>query len=83
MNIYQEAINKFGADHQILKAVEELNELATALMHYREGKVTGKQVQSEMADVWIVLEQLNLIVGNLTQVMIEDKHEKLNIALNK
>lgn len=83
MNIYQEAVHKFGADHQILKAVEELNELATALMHYREGKATKEQVQSEMADVWIVLEQLNLIVGNPTQVMIEDKHEKLNIALNK
>lgn len=83
MNIYQEAVNKFGADHQILKAVEELNELATALMHYRQGKLTGKQVQSERVDVQIMLSQLDIIFGEPTTLMFEDKLEKLNIALNK
>lgn len=83
MNIYEQAVNKFGADHQILKAVEELNELATALMHYRQGKATKEDVQKEGVDVQIMLEQLDLIFGEPTDLMIEDKFEKLNIALNQ
>lgn len=83
MNIYQEAVNKFGADHQILKAVEELNELATALMHYRQGKATIEEVQKESVDVQIMLGQIDLIIGEPSDQMFEDKLEKLNIALNK
>ena len=83
MNIYQEAVNKFGADHQILKAVEELNELATALMHFRETKATKDQVQIEMTDVQIMLSQLDIIIGKPSAQMFADKLDKLNKAINK
>lgn len=83
MNIYQEAVNKFGADHQILKAVEELNELATALMHYREGKATINQVQDEIIDVSIILNQLEVILGKLPETTIAQKLTKLDKAINQ
>ena len=64
MNIYEQAVAKFGADHQILKAVEELNELATALMHFRDGKIEPNVVESEIADVEIVCKTLRILIGN-------------------
>ena len=84
MNIYQEAVAKFGADHQILKAVEELNELATALMHFRDGKVEPNVVENEIADVEIMIEQLNVIFirYNISKLHCE-KLDKLNKALNQ
>lgn len=84
MNIYQEAIAKFGADHQILKAVSELNELATALMHYREGKVGQIDVASEIADVEIMISQLKLIIdpdNKIVNIALESKLNKLNKAI--
>ena len=83
MNIYQEAINKFGADHQILKAVEELNELATALMHFRDGKVEPNDVESEIADVEIMIEQLKIIfirenIGKLHGAKLYNLEKKIN-----
>ena len=83
MNIYEQAVNKFGADHQILKAVEELNELATALMHYREGKATINQVQDEIVDVSIILNQLEIILGKLPETTIAQKLTKLDKAINQ
>ena len=83
MNIYEQAVHKFGADHQILKAVEELNELATALMHYREGKATINQVQDEIVDVSIILNQLEIILGKLPETTIAQKLTKLDKAINQ
>jgi hypothetical protein len=55
------AIEHYGKDAQILKAVEELNELAVELMHYRDGKCTEFDVRSELIDVLIMCEQMGLI----------------------
>jgi hypothetical protein len=82
MNIYEQAINKFGADHQILKSVSELNELSLALMHYREGKATVEQVQIEMVDVHIMLKQLNIIIGEPSEELVAKQLNKLNKAIN-
>lgn len=54
-----DAWETFGQDAQILKAVEECNELATALMHMRDGKATNLHVANELADVLIMIEQLS------------------------
>jgi DNA-directed RNA polymerase subunit F len=83
MNIYEQAVNKFGADHQILKAVEELNELAVALMHYRDGKATSEQVMNEVADVQILFEQLELIFEMESAPFVHEKLKKLEIIINK
>lgn len=60
-NIYKEAVNHFGADNQLKKLEEECLELALAIHHFREGKGEEPHVISEIADVKIMLWQMNYI----------------------
>lgn len=75
--LYRRAIRKWGETHQIMKAIEELNELAVELSKLVELHLTGEAVNNaavaararalvtgEMADVSIVMEQLALMLGN-------------------
>jgi len=55
-NIYQEAINKWGAEPQILMAIEEMAELTDALCKAIRGRETN--VEEEIADVKIMIRQL-------------------------
>lgn len=78
MNTIQKAIDKYGVDAQILQAVEELNELAMDLMHYRKGKAAHRKVVEEIADVRIMTDQLRIIFGeDLTDDAQEYKLERL------
>ena len=63
-NVYQDAINKWGVAAQTDQAIEELSELITELLHYRRGKCPAEQVIDEIADVKIILEQLEYIFGS-------------------
>lgn len=57
------AIEKWGEKHQRYKAVEELGELITALMRYANGRGTVHDVITEIADCYIMLDQLKYIFG--------------------
>ena len=63
--ICRRAIYKFGQRNQLLKAVEEMNELSRALCRYlsedRPRPATVVNVCEETADVTIMLEQLRTI----------------------
>lgn len=63
MNIFEKAVNKFGAENQVRKAVEELTELSVALLHSLDGRGDTENIREEMADVEIMLEQLHVIFG--------------------
>lgn len=74
-------INHFGSVNQIVKAIEECSELsvklAKAIPSYRE--LTKEQVSSiteEMADVYIMLEQLILIFDNEKEVKKQIEFKK-------
>lgn len=65
--VYEQLIEKFGAENQILKCVEELNELGQALCKL-SGNDTNKalvikNIIEEIADVEIMLEQIKLILN--------------------
>jgi NTP pyrophosphatase (non-canonical NTP hydrolase) len=63
--ILQKAINTFGANQQIIKAMEELGELNTALARYfTKSKSNTANINEEIADVEIMLSQLRLIFSN-------------------
>lgn len=75
--LYRHAIRRYGETHQIMKAIEELNELAVELSKLVELHLTGEAVNNtalagraralitgEMADVSITMEQLTLMLGN-------------------
>ena len=58
------AIEVYGREHQMLKAIEEMAELTTALLHYLDGnKATLHDVRSEIADVNIMMLQLASMFG--------------------
>lgn len=83
--IFEKAIENYGKDHQILKAVEEMSELTKALMKYFDCKdkkmmpIVLDSIDEEMADVEIMLEQLHLIFNNDEQVAArrEEKIKRL------
>ena len=52
------ALKHFGAEHQMLKMVEECNELANALMHYIDKRATADEVITELADVVVMLREV-------------------------
>ena len=66
--IGQQLINKFGAEHQIVIAIEELSELQKELCKILREEADGVALMEEIADVEIVLEQVKLILKNRKDV---------------
>ena len=64
-------IAHYGYDHQKEKAVEELGELATALARDLQGDKNRANIAEEMADVYVMLAQLELIYGNHNDVVAQ------------
>ena len=58
-----QAIDKWGEEGQRCKAVEELGELVTALMRYANGRGVKHDVVTEIADCYIMLDQLSYMFG--------------------
>ena len=58
--ILDAAIRHFGARHQISKAIEEMAELIRALARYDD----RDNIAEEMADVRILMDQLEMILHN-------------------
>lgn len=72
------ALKHFGAEHQMLKMVEECNELANALMHYMDNRATADEVITELADVVVMLNQMVIAFGiPQTEEEIERKYARL------
>lgn len=74
--ILEDAIAKFGTQAQIAKAVEELNELAAELARHLNGQAKVENIREEMADAFIMLNQMEMIFGDVSDVEIR-KLERL------
>ena len=64
-DFYDKIIGKFGENNQVLKCVEELNELAQVLCKLNSadtGGVTYKKIVEEIADVEIMIQQVKIIL---------------------
>lgn len=60
--VFEAAINKFGIDHQVDKAIEEMAELTKALIkERRENNMYSDEILDEIVDVSIMIEQLKMI----------------------
>lgn len=89
--ILKHAIQHYGKDRQIDKAVEELSELTKALLKYRyasegyETSILRDSVAEEIADVGIMLRQLRMIFGFDTLILSYEgkKIERLNRRMRK
>lgn len=74
LTLYERAIRKFGERNQVVKAVEELVELAGALAKAHNDK--DANVAEEIADVHIMLEQMKLLYPEW-QDYLPKKRERL------
>lgn len=59
----QGIINHYGADHQKDKLFEEIAELQKEVCKEKDGKGDIQHIAEEMADVYIMLQQMQLIYG--------------------
>ena len=73
--IMEGAIARYGVDHQVDVAIEEMAELTKALLKMRRGaksftdwEAEWAAVREEMADVNIMLSQLELIFGDVADI---------------
>lgn len=76
IEVLQAAIEKYGAQAQVVVALEEMAELQQALTKFLRGNPDQKNINEEMADVSIMLEQLKLIFNNRAAVT-HWEHKKL------
>ena len=58
--LYKKAIERWGPQAQKVMAIEEFSELIHELSRNLNGKTSN--IEEEMADAWIMLEQLMLLV---------------------
>lgn len=80
-SIYQKVIDRHGARNQCLKAIEELSELSRVLIRnqlYGDASCLTN-VYEEMADVFIMFEQLKLMYPKWEKLLVQKlkKLEKL------
>jgi len=64
--IYKKLHELYGTDGQVFQCIEEMGELAQALSKHRRCPdiKTEENVAEELADCWIMLEQLAFIFYN-------------------
>lgn len=75
--IMKQAIDTYGTDKQTDMMLEEMAELAKALLKFRrlsnfqrvskEGELSIAAIREEMADVRIMLDQMEMIYGDYSQ----------------
>lgn len=75
-NIFKQAVDTFGVDHQIGMLHEEMGELQTAINQYARGRVGKDAVVTEIADVMIMCEQMAEIFGR--EEMETEKRKKID-----
>lgn len=71
-----------GYANQKEKAIEELGELSTAIARDLQGEGDRANITEEMADVYIMLAQLELIYGNHGEVL-RMAHRKLTRTMER
>lgn len=79
-----DALHTWGYEEQFGMANEEFGECITAINQFRRGRIDKAKFASEVADAFIMTNQLAIIVGeNLVQEQIEYKMSRLKDRLDK
>lgn len=61
---FNTAICKWGEEMQLTVAIEEMSELTKEICKHFRGQDNFDAISEEMADVYIMLEQMKMIFGN-------------------
>ena len=79
----QKAINWYGADKQMLIAIEELSELQKAIVKYF--RKPTEETRNDISDVYVMLKQLEIMHKNDTEIQknIDYKIKRLQERIRK
>ena len=58
INLYKKALRTWGEEAQVNMLDEEVGELITAVARFKRGRATHQDVMTELADVFIMVEQI-------------------------
>ena len=76
--VYRAALEKWGVEAQYDQTIEECAELIAALKHLKRDKVDEEQIVSELADVTLMIGQLDWMFGEeRVKAAVARKLEKL------
>ena len=67
-DIYNLALEKYGPASQLFMVFEEMSELQKELCKAVRGKANGDHIAEEIADVKIMLAQMQILFGNSEKV---------------
>ena len=85
LNLYKEAIEKWGEEAQVNMLNEECGELITAVAQFKRGRTSHHDVMTELADVFIMVEQIASMMSyddfekELDRKLIKLRDEKLKL----
>ncbi len=83
-DVIQKAIDTYGKDAQLWMVIEEMSELSKEICKFKRGKDNFLEIADEMADVYIMLEQLKRLCAvpqDLIQQRIDFKFDRLRKRL--
>lgn len=82
--IYKAAIDKYGANQQMMVAIEEMAELTKELCKNIRGRKNKENIAEEIADVQIMLEQMKLLhdCGTAVCFWMDEKIQRLEKRVN-
>ena len=84
MKILEKAIETYGKDMQLNVAIEELSELIKEICKNKRGSDNRKAIIEEMADCYIMLEQLSIIFdipNHAINEVVDRKIKRLEMRL--
>ena len=76
--IFKEAIETYGIDNQMNVVIEEMSELTKEICKYKRGFDNRKNIIEEMADVFIMLYQLQIMLDITDYELVEMAGHKLS-----
>lgn len=79
LRLAKTALTYYGATHQEDKCLEEMGELASAIVKYRHSRTESPEVLNECADVLLTVLQVALSHGTASEFMdaVNAKSQKL------
>lgn len=82
-SVFRKAIDRYGVHNQKDMLVEECAELIVAIKHEKRERVEAIHVMEEIADVWIMLNQIMMTYDKDTmRQAIVDKIKRIETRMN-
>lgn len=78
-------IRHYGEHHQVCKATEELSEATTACARYSRtySREHFEDLAEELADALIMIDQLKIIIPNLSERIVQYRRLKIDRQLHR